>query len=325
MTFTYAIDPKDTDTDGISISANSLQCQTGSAITAISGNVGIGDSGQCSISVPGSLSAAQSSHKVDGSKIPSDGPGGNLISSITISSTPYRSGQAYAKDEIIKITVSYSRPVIVKGNPALYIQVGDQKREALYVLPPEVSYDDDPVPSTSLTFTYKVQTDDTDMDGISIPLTIDSDSDGTNDSAFDIFSETDNITTPLPKEKSALASQLHSAVTDTATHTVDSTQDVATADKVESFFMENPNKGSGNTKSGISILSGWACRADEVEVEFEGIDGSLPLLYGSGRSDTKKVCNDEDNGFVSLFNYNLLPAGKNTLILYIDNKEKNKI
>ena len=324
VTFAYTITAQDSDRNGISIGANSLKCTGDASISAISGNIGVGDSGQCSLSVPGSLSANQTSHQVDGAKVPVDGVGGNLISSLYISSNPYRANKPYAKDEIILIVISYTSPVIVIGHPILYIQVGDEKREATYLMPSTVSYDDDPVPSNNLTFFYKIQTDDTDTDGISIPLVVDSDNDGTHDSAFEIFTTIDNITTPLTDGTKVLASQTHVALTDAITHTVDHTHDVA-GDKVDSFFMENPNAHSGNTKSGISLLSGWACRADEVEVEFEGIDGSVPLLYGSNRSDTKAVCNDEDNGFVATFNYNLLPAGPNTLILYIDDREKTRV
>ena len=72
--------------------------------------------------------------------------------------------------------------------------------------------------------------------------------------------------------------------------------------------LENPEPGS--FQSGISLLSGWVCDADTVELEIDGINAThrLEAAYGTDRADTEAVCGDgdTDNGFGLLFNWNLL-------------------
>ena len=83
-------------------------------------------------------------------------------------------------------------------------------------------------------------------------------------------------------------------------------------------FLENPRAGS--YQSGLSVLSGWACEAERVILE---IDGALRLEagYGTERADTAEKCNDINNGFGLLFNWNLLGDGEHTVRLLIDEEE----
>ena len=83
-------------------------------------------------------------------------------------------------------------------------------------------------------------------------------------------------------------------------------------------FLENPRPGS--FQSGIGVLSGWACEADTVVLE---IDDTLRLAagYGTERTDTVGKCDDADNGFGVLFNWNLLGDGEHTVRLLIDEEE----
>lgn len=85
--------------------------------------------------------------------------------------------------------------------------------------------------------------------------------------------------------------------------------------------LENPTLGS--IKSGIGLLSGWACEAAELEVSFDGGPRQF-VPYGSERSDTAyapdgtEICGDTDNGFGLLINYNNLGNGSHTVTLYAD-------
>ena len=83
-------------------------------------------------------------------------------------------------------------------------------------------------------------------------------------------------------------------------------------------FLENP--GHNSFQSGISMLSGWVCEADLVEVDIGGL-GRQAAAYGTERTDTAEVCGDTDNGFGLLFNWNLLGDGEHTVIAYVDGEE----
>ncbi len=89
--------------------------------------------------------------------------------------------------------------------------------------------------------------------------------------------------------------------------------------------VENPRPHS--FQSGIGIISGWVCEADEVEIEFTRADGTVltqPAAYGTARADTRTtpdgavLCGDTDNGFGLLFNWNLLGAGEHDVIVTAD-------
>ena len=79
--------------------------------------------------------------------------------------------------------------------------------------------------------------------------------------------------------------------------------------------MENPTPGA--IKSGVGLVSGWVCDADELEISFDG-GSRLFVPYGSERTDTQGVCGDTDNGFGLLINYNNLGDGPHTATLYAD-------
>lgn len=89
--------------------------------------------------------------------------------------------------------------------------------------------------------------------------------------------------------------------------------------------MENPAEGSH--QSGISVISGWVCEADEVKILIREKGGSwyTPLYvigtaYGTEREDTRRVCGDTDNGFGVLFNWNLLGDGEYRVSLQVDDQ-----
>ena len=83
-------------------------------------------------------------------------------------------------------------------------------------------------------------------------------------------------------------------------------------------FLENP--GHNSFQSGVRVLSGWVCEADEVEVEL-GHLGRQGAAYGTERLDTAAVCGDTDNGFGLLFNWNLLGEGEHEVVAFVDGEE----
>ena len=79
-------------------------------------------------------------------------------------------------------------------------------------------------------------------------------------------------------------------------------------------FLENP--GPNSFQSGIGVISGWVCEADEVIIALNGVP--QPAGYGTARLDTQTVCGDTDNGFGLLFNWNLLGDGVHTVVAVVD-------
>lgn len=70
--------------------------------------------------------------------------------------------------------------------------------------------------------------------------------------------------------------------------------------------LENPANGS--TQSGISVISGWKCTAGALTARFDG-GAQIQVVYGSPRGDTRSTCGDDNNGFVLLWNWNILSEG----------------
>ena len=83
-------------------------------------------------------------------------------------------------------------------------------------------------------------------------------------------------------------------------------------------YLENPSPNS--FQSGIGVISGWVCAANEVVIAIGDL-GSQGAGYGTERVDTQEVCEDTDNGFGLLFNWNLLGAGEHDVVAYVDDVE----
>jgi glucose/arabinose dehydrogenase len=80
-------------------------------------------------------------------------------------------------------------------------------------------------------------------------------------------------------------------------------------------LLENPRNGS--FQSGISVISGWVCDTEQVDIEIDGIT-SFTAAHGTSREDTRSVCGDADNGFGLLINWNLLGNGTHTIRVFAD-------
>ena len=88
--------------------------------------------------------------------------------------------------------------------------------------------------------------------------------------------------------------------------------------------LENP--GPNSYQSGIGVISGWACDAESIEIEFQhGTTRTVTTFiagYGTSRSDTMGVCEDDgNNGFSLLFNWNILGDGLHTVRALADGVE----
>ena len=77
--------------------------------------------------------------------------------------------------------------------------------------------------------------------------------------------------------------------------------------------LENP--GPNSTQSGIGVISGWKCTAGTITARFDNLPDQQ-VAYGLSRGDTQTVCNDTNNGFGLLVNWNLAGDGQHTLTLF---------
>ena len=79
--------------------------------------------------------------------------------------------------------------------------------------------------------------------------------------------------------------------------------------------LENP--AAGSFQSGAGLVFGWKCSAGAITVRFDAGD-PLPATYGSLRGDTLGPCGDEENGYVLLWNWNLLSPGDHSIEIFDD-------
>ena len=74
-------------------------------------------------------------------------------------------------------------------------------------------------------------------------------------------------------------------------------------------MLENPAPDS--YQSGLAVISGWACEAQEIVIEID--ETSFTAAYGTMRGDTRDRCGDTDNGFSFLWNWNISGDGEHTV------------
>ena len=122
---------------------------------------------------------------------------------------------------------------------------------------------------------------------------------------------------PFVGEEIHLAFQVVSDASETADGWYIDDVTVFSSDFVSPVTLENPRPAS--FQSGVGVISGWACHANEIVIELNGIP--LQAAYGTVREDTQSVCGDTDNGFSLLWNWNNLGAGTHTVRALIDGIE----
>ena len=85
-------------------------------------------------------------------------------------------------------------------------------------------------------------------------------------------------------------------------------------------YLDNP--GPNAFQSGIGVISGWVCEAEEVVIKINGVPQAA--IYGTARMDTEAMCGDTNNGFGLLFNWNLLGGGEHEVVAYVDDVELSR-
>lgn len=78
--------------------------------------------------------------------------------------------------------------------------------------------------------------------------------------------------------------------------------------------------GNGSFQSGIGYVSGWVCDAERVDIIIDGGLYLPPVSRGMSRGDTEAACGDRDNGFILLWNWNLMGDGQHTAELIVDGR-----
>ncbi len=84
--------------------------------------------------------------------------------------------------------------------------------------------------------------------------------------------------------------------------------------------LENPTPAS--YQSGIGVISGWVCAADEVVVEIDG--QPIAAAAGTERADTLDRCGDVDTGFGLLVNWAEFGAGTHEVVALVDGVELSR-
>ncbi len=84
--------------------------------------------------------------------------------------------------------------------------------------------------------------------------------------------------------------------------------------------LENPAPAS--FQSGIGVISGWVCEADEVLIEIDG--QPIAAAAGTERADTLDRCGDVDNGFGLLVNWAEFGAGAHEVVALVDGAELSR-
>lgn len=82
--------------------------------------------------------------------------------------------------------------------------------------------------------------------------------------------------------------------------------------------LETPSPGS--FESGIGFFRGWHCNAGSIAIAVDDAP-PIPAVYGTIRPDTATVCGDENNGFILLYNFNVLSDGAHTVRALVDGME----
>ena len=84
--------------------------------------------------------------------------------------------------------------------------------------------------------------------------------------------------------------------------------------------LENPAPAS--YQSGVGVISGWVCEADEVVIEIDG--HPIVAAAGTERADTLDRCGDTDNSFGLLVNWAEFGAGEHEVVALVDGVELSR-
>ena len=74
---------------------------------------------------------------------------------------------------------------------------------------------------------------------------------------------------------------------------------------------------AGSVQSGVGLIRGWACEAQQVSIAIDGSD-RIPIAWGTSRADTQGVCGDANNGYGMVIAWGLLGSGTHRLQTFVD-------
>ena len=155
MAFAYTVQEGDSDSDGVSISADSLELVTGT-LRDHHGNDAI---------LTHDAVADNPLHKVDGI-VPT-------ITSVAFTSDP-GDDDTYGAGDVIEVTLTFSEDILVHHRIRIALDIGGEFRFAAYE-PESAGGSGSAVAfpyTTTVTLSYTVRVGDTDTDGISIPANV---------------------------------------------------------------------------------------------------------------------------------------------------------
>ena len=149
LVFAYTVARDDTDTDGVSLCANTMTDPGCGKIVLNGGSIVAGsDSAVAGLGLPGL--GDQSGHKVDAVA---------GVKDISITSTPADAAAGYAADEEIQVRVDFGENMSVTGSPYLALDIAGVPRRAVY---------ESGSGTRHLVFAYTVQASDFDSNGVSL-------------------------------------------------------------------------------------------------------------------------------------------------------------
>jgi len=82
--------------------------------------------------------------------------------------------------------------------------------------------------------------------------------------------------------------------------------------------LENPT--SGSFQSGIGLIRGWACEANQIQIVLDD-SVTVQAAYGTSRGDTQETCGKINTGFGLTMNWNLLSSGPHTIRALVDGQQ----
>ncbi len=86
-----------------------------------------------------------------------------------------------------------------------------------------------------------------------------------------------------------------------------------TASLSHAAVLESP--ASGANLSGLGFISGWKCEAGDITARINAGE-PVPTAEEQPRADTRGVCGDADNGFITQVNWNHFGDGTHTVVAY---------
>jgi len=87
---------------------------------------------------------------------------------------------------------------------------------------------------------------------------------------------------------------------------------------VNEAVAETPQQGS--IQSGVGLIRGWSCAADEVSVTIDG-GAPIQIAYGTSRTDTASVCGDANNGYGMVIAWGLLGNGTHRMQTFVNGQQ----